>query len=290
MISINEFGFYSINEKPTAQELENYYAQKYYQEGKGSYKKQYSDEETQYFYNKIAQKHLLLSSYTHDLHKPYSLLDVGCGEGFTLNYFKRNGWEVLGLDYSSYGVQTHNPDYISHVLTGDIYSNLNNLYSANKQFSVVWLDNVLEHVLNPLDLLQMCRNLVVQGGILVIEVPNDFSAVQLKLRELALINNDFWVVLPDHISYFNKQGLINLCKTASWDCCKIIGDFPIDFNLFNPESNYNIDFTKGKGAHLQRVRVENLLHNISPEKTNALYEILSDMGLGRQIIGIFKKV
>lgn len=30
-------------------------------------------------------------------------LDVGCGEGWALKYFKEEMWEITGLDYSEFG-------------------------------------------------------------------------------------------------------------------------------------------------------------------------------------------
>lgn len=94
---------------------------------------------------------------------------------------------------------------------------------------------------------------------------------------------------PEHVSYFNKEGLVNICKKTNWNVQKIIGDYPIEFNLFNPNANYVMDKKTGAGAHLQRLRIDNLMHKISIEKTNRFYEALGDMGLGRSIIGIFKK-
>jgi hypothetical protein len=43
----------------------------------------------------------------------------------------------------------------------------------------------------------------------------------------------------------------------------------------------------GKGCHQVRVVIENLLHDISPEKTNEFYQALANLGLGRNIIGFF---
>ena len=160
----------------------------------------------------------------------------------------------------------------------------------NRKFDLVWLGNVLEHVLDPLQLLIDCYNIASDKGLLLIEVPNDFSKLQLELKKQKLIDKDFWVLSPDHISYFNKEGLINICKKANWNTEKIIADFPIDFNLFNPNANYVMDKKAGKGAHLQRIRINNLMHQISIEKTNKYYEALADFGMGRQITAICKKI
>lgn len=288
MVYKTEDGFYQLLNKPTPIELNDYYSQKYYQDDKATYKKSYSGEELKYIYNKIEQKHLLFSNFFRHT-SGLKLLDVGCGEGFCLSYFHKNGWYVKGLDYSDFGLEIHNPEMKPFIETGDIYANIEKLISTKVKFDLLWLDNVLEHVLDPFQLLKFCSALTSPNGILVVEVPNDFSPIQIELKKKELIKNDFWVIVPDHISYFNKTGLINIAKRAGWEERVCIADFPIDFNLFNADANYVINRSRGKNAHLQRVQIENLLHEISPTKTNLLYKLFADLGLGRQIIAIFQK-
>ena len=67
-----------------------------------------------------------------------------------------------------------------------------------------------------------------------------------------------------------------------------MSDFPIDFNLVNPDTNYNKDKTKGKNTHRSRVELDNLMHSISIEKTIQYFKALADLGLGRQIISFLK--
>ncbi|MBS6811635.1 hypothetical protein [Eisenbergiella tayi] len=42
-------------------------------------------------------------------------------------------------------------------------------------------------------------------------------------------------------------------------------------------------------AHQTAVRLENLLHETSMERTVEIYRMLGDMGFGREIVGIFGK-
>lgn len=61
------------------------------------------------------------------------------------------------------------------------------------------------------------------------------------------------------------------------------------FYLLNPATNYGEDRSSGKACHQTRVAVDNLLHEISPEKTSELYRMLAGLGLGRQVIGFFQE-
>jgi len=284
----NKYGYYEVAQKPTNEELKKYYSEKYYQEAKGGYQQEYSADEVAYFKNKTEQKYQVIKKiFSSSDRDRTSLLDIGSGEGWVLHFFKEKGWQVAGVDFSEFGCKKFNPDCVDDVRTGDLYENLQVLIDARTTFDVIWLDNVLEHVLDPLSLLQMCRGLVNGGGVLVVEVPNDFSLIQEYALQKGYIAKEFWVALPDHLSYFNKDGLVALAKEARWGCDKIIGDFPIDFNLINTSANYILDPAKGKARHRARVEIENMLHSVSVEKTVAFYEALADLGLGRQIIGFF---
>jgi hypothetical protein len=119
--------------------------------------------------------------------------------------------------------------------------------------------------------------------VLVIEVPNDFSVLQNKLLKEGKIDRPFWVVNPDHISYFNYEGLKNLANACGWENKYSIADFPIDFNLANHNANYVMQKESGKGAHEQRLFIDTLMHEISPDLTNQYYQVLAQLGLGRQI-------
>ena len=284
----NEYGFFEIKNKPSKKELQEYYANKYYQEGQGSYELSYDKAEIEYLLNKIEQKHVVTKTISNV--EKGSLLDVGSGEGFTLSHFDNLGWDCVGLDFSSAGVKGKNPEQARLLIQGDIFENLEEIIKGDKKFDLIFLDNVLEHVLKPFELLVNLNKVINDGGILVVDVPNDFSLFQKYLAGNNYIDRDFWICPPDHLSYFNKDGLINLAKDTGWKINKVISDYPIELDLLSLNSNYVNNPSVGKASHRKRVEFENFIHSVSVEKTNQFYESLIDLGLGRNIIGFFSKV
>ena len=281
----NKYGYYEVKDKPSEEELETYYS-KYYQNNKGHYSNDYDNEEKKYLFNKIAQKYDAINSINPSI-KNKRLLDIGCGEGWALSFFKEKGFEITGLDYNKHGCNYHNKSVSNYVIEGNIFSNLDQLIKKNNKYAIIWLDNVLEHVLNPIELLNKISLIADDSTLLVIEVPNDFSVLHEQLLNDGHIDKEFWVVVPDHLSYFNMSGLVNLCEDCNWQSEKILGDFLIDMLLLNNSTNYITDKSKGKDCHRMRIKTENLLSDISLSKTNDLHSILADMGLGRSIIGFF---
>lgn len=285
----NKYGYYELIDKPNLQEIESYYKNEYYQIPKGSYQKKYSVEEIEYINNKLRQKYIIANSILNPEAINKKFLDIGCGEGWSLKFYSNLGWEVTGLDYSLYGCKQFNNQQQDNIIEGDIYLNIEDLIEQGKKFNCIYLLNVLEHVIEPLNLLENCYKLLSDNGVIVIQVPNDYSAVQRNLLSCGFIDQEFWISMPDHISYFNVDGLINIGREAGLNNKKIICDFPIDLNLYNPETNYIKKPAEGNKCHLSRVKIENLLSEISDYKANKLYEILADIGIGRNIIAFFTK-
>ena len=284
-------GFWEIAEKPTLQELQQYYADKYYQEAKGSYELEYDKDELLYFKAKLEQRATVLQRYLTSLGGGAGqLLDVGCGEGHALAFFREQGWSVKGFDFSSSGVSSKNPDCIDSLVTGDVFELLKAEIVTGKTYDVVWLQNVLEHVIEPLDLLKSLRELVSPGGLAVVTVPNDCSITQSGALAHEHIDSAFWVAPPDHLSYFDHISLVNATNETGWECIEMLGDFPVDWFLFHPGSNYVRDRSKGKSAHKARVQIENIIHQQPIDEVLRFWSAAAKLGMGRDITAFLRPV
>ncbi len=282
----HSLGFWEISNKPTPEELQKYYADKYYQEGMGSYDIEYSSDELTYFRSKLEQRmaiiqHLFSSNGTFK-----NFLDVGCGEGYALSFFREQGWNVKGFDFSSAGVKSKNPSCLDILETGDIFALLKAEIASGQTYDLVWLQNVLEHVIDPIDLLKSLRKLVSQGGSAVVTVPNDFSITQRGALAYDHIDTAFWVSPPDHLTYFDHESLRSTANETGWECQEILGDFPVDWFLFHPGSNYVRNKSMGKAAHMARVQIENLIHRQPIEDVLKFWIAAAKLGIGRDITAI----
>lgn len=275
-------GFWEIAAKPTSQELQQYYADKYYQEAKGSYELEYTKDELRYFRAKLEQRSVVLRHHLSSL-SSRTLLDVGCGEGYALAFFREQGWAVKGIDFSSAGVESKNPACKDVLATGDIFELLQAEIATGRTYDVVWLQNVLEHVIDPLDLLKSLRTLVSPGGLAVVTVPNDCSITQRGALAHQHIDSAFWVAPPDHLTYFDHASLTSAANETGWDCVEMLGDFPVDWFLFHPGSNYVRDKSAGKAAHKARVQIENIIHEQPIEDVLRFWSATAKLGIGRDI-------
>jgi 2-polyprenyl-3-methyl-5-hydroxy-6-metoxy-1,4-benzoquinol methylase len=281
----HSLGFWEVVDKPTNQDLSDYYANKYYQTEQSNYRRSYPENELEVIRMKIAQRLYKVGQLRKGNQKPGRVLDVGCGEGFALAEFQNRDWVIEGIDHSVEGLRAMNPDILQYVEQGNVFELLETRMRNSQKYDVIWLNNVLEHVIDPLDLLKALRRIIVDDGVLVVTVPNDFSELQESLLAAREIPERFWVALPDHLSYFTADTLKKTAKATEWHCQSVLADFPIDIYLAHSGSNYVVNRENGPHAHQARLMLEQLIGKKGEEQANHLYEALADLGLGRNITG-----
>lgn len=281
-LKFHDLGFLQAADVPSPETLKAYYADRYYQTEQSNYRRSYPAAERKYFNLKIAQRAALVDKLRGG-HGAGSMLDVGCGEGFALAWFRERGWAVEGIDHSIAGLEAMHPDLLESVEAGDLFGLLDARIASAARYDLVWLTNVLEHVVDPVKLLRTLRNLVAPQGVLVVTVPNDGSAYQEALLENGDVSERFWIALPDHLAYFTYDSLKRTAEATGWVCHDIVGDFPIDFFLLHEGSNYVKDQAQGPAAHQARIRLELMLGQLDHERVNDFYRTMARVGLGRML-------
>lgn len=279
---LTKYGYWTYEPKPSPDQLAEHYAKKYYQEGRGSYAVSYSDEEVRYFRLRAS---LVFRQFSrlYKSHPNASLLDVGCGEGWIMDKFQREGFEVRGIDFSSFAIEKFHPHLRAFFQEGNIYEMLNRYFSSGQKYDVVILANVIEHVIDPVELLACLKKLLKSEGMLLIVAPNDFSVLQQELLSKKCVDSPYWLAYPEHLSYFNKESMTRLIEDQGYSLNAVVAENPIDLNLLNNHSNYIQDKSKGKAVHMLRVRTDNFLASIDEDKLLDVYNVYGRMGVGRDL-------
>lgn len=278
-IKQNSIGFFEISDKPPPEELQSYYAEKYYQQPEGQYQKSYDDSELKYLENRARTAYSTLKLLGHS---PSSMLELGCGEGFFADYFFRENLKIVLNDFSKAGLSTFNPHLLQFLSEGDADVFMKELYAANKRFDFISLDNVLEHVAEPSGFTQNLQRVMHKDSIVRITVPNDFSSFQQALVK-ANLTTETWICPPQHLSYFNTENLNPFFESLGFKVLSMQVDFPIEQFLVNPHSNYWKDRSLGKGAHQARVFCTNYLADKDIEEYIRFCESAAKLGFGRDI-------
>ncbi len=130
------------------------------------------------------------------------ILDFGCGSGFYLYELKKRGYnDSLGIDFNEEVISAAKEVYGINAEKLD----LNYLLINNYKFDLILLNQVLEHVDEPLELLKNLHKLLNKDGILFISVPNiNYFKIRKKIRNSVLPSGNY---PPHHISFFNVHSL-----------------------------------------------------------------------------------
>jgi SAM-dependent methyltransferase len=288
---IVSLGYVQAAPRPKQEELDAFYRDIYFGEGvTATYHASYSEDE-------IKQKRLradcvveLLAQNCSKKKKSLDFLEVGCGEGFVLSSALAKGWNVSGVDYQSAPVQAFNPDVLSRVVAADPNAYLSDLIEKGVRKDILVLQNVLEHVLHPEDLLRKLQQLLNDDGCLLVQVPNDFSDLQALASQQGRIDRDYWFLPPQHLNYFNGQNLVNVAKSCGFDIVDGVSDFPIEMYLWGSTENYVTDKTKGKLAHQSRVSLDLFFFRNGLDKYLQFYRAAFQIGVGRNICAVLKKL
>ncbi len=126
-----------------------------------------------------------------------SLLDVGAGTGDFLKVAKEKGWQVHGMEPNKNAAKLALEKGI------DLKASLNDF--EGKQFDVVTLWHVLEHIPDLEETILKLAALVKPQGTLIIAVPN-FKSFDAKHY------GKFWAAydVPRHLWHFSKESMKNL--------------------------------------------------------------------------------
>lgn len=163
-------------------------------------------------------------------HKP-RWLDIGCGYGYLMDIVFDNGFEVTGVEFNPYAAKYIKSKYVYPVIEGTIKS-----IPKDKKFEVISMMDVIEHLRNPFEDLNMIRDLLVENGLIVITTMDSES---LTSRILGKKLEDFRRT-REHIFFFSRRSMRAVLKQHGYEILKMrsIGHtFQLKF-LFERIGNY----------------------------------------------------
>jgi SAM-dependent methyltransferase len=216
-------GLWFVNPQPTVEELKQFYET--YDDGE-----QWRNLED--LFNRGVRRVVLR------LKRSGSLLDVGCGSGNFLRCMKEEGFSVFGIEPSGSGSEYARKAHGIQIYHGMIEDFL--MRSAGKEFDVISLLNVLEHLPNPAQTLLQLRHVLASDGVLAIVVPDArFHDLVGRLRRVLGVPDPFWIEqpksclsgfkLPDHLCSFQPNTISSLLQHCGFRVVAL-ENAPVVFN------------------------------------------------------------
>jgi len=138
---------------------------------------------------------------------PGALLDLGCWVGFLLDEARKRGWRVAGVEPSAFAHR-----YATETLGLDVRNE--DLFDAAlkpEDFNVVFMGDVIEHLPAAGDALDRVRELLPEGGILAMTLPDSGS------RVARVMGRRWWSVIPTHVHYFTRRSVTALLRNHGFE-------------------------------------------------------------------------
>lgn len=138
------------------------------------------------------------------------LLDIGCNEGRGFQLYRQNGFEVEGLELNEVAAE------IARSQGFKVYTQLLQDFQPKEPYDVVILSNVLEHSLNPREMLIQVNQILKSGKKVCITCPNNRSW-------LRTIFGRFWINwhVPFHVVHFSVDSLSQLLQETGFQSIQV---------------------------------------------------------------------
>ena len=158
-------------------------------------------------YNEVLAHYKVKSCLEHAVGD--SLLDIACGDGMLTEIFAAHFKRVVGVDASS----SHLAEARKRVPAATFHESLVEDFSCQERFDSVFMLDILEHVQDPVAVLQKAAGFLETDGRLIVHVPN-CDAVNRKIAVL--------------------MGTLTRCDELS----------PFDLEIAGHRRSYNLDSLK----------------------------------------------
>jgi SAM-dependent methyltransferase len=153
------------------------------------------------------------------------LLEVGCAAGSFLNYARRSGYRVEGVDISEWAAETAGEQFGVEVSVGRLME----IEFPDESFEIIFFGDLLEHESDPLEFMNEVRRLLKPGGLVAVKVPTYVDSFYFRMARLvpktlllALLNNRLLRAMklshegpdapPYHLYEFSRRTLALLCE------------------------------------------------------------------------------
>ena len=145
-----------------------------------------------------------------------NVLDVGCGEGFFAEKLAARGNRVTGVDFLD--VPSQNEAFVAYRQC-DLQQGLQAPEKWHGQFDRVLLLDVLEHLLNPEELLQKVRPLLRAGsGQVVVSLPNVANiSVRLMLLFGIFDYTDRGIMDRTHLHFYTRKTARRMLESQGYE-------------------------------------------------------------------------
>lgn len=147
-----------------------------------------------------------------------SLLDVGCARGHLSQILQKQNWNVIGIEADESEAALASASGVE-VRIGTAEAVVPTL---KDEFDVIVFADVLEHMVNPLEVLTLARGRLSTSGKIIISIPNiAHLSVRLQLLFGSFNYTERGILDRTHLRFFTNKTLLELVHEAGLRVCHV---------------------------------------------------------------------
>ncbi len=202
VLRCNSCGLERTTPRPTPETMGTYYPDNYapYQSVPNSVKKPT-------YFQKIASYCLSLESRTLPNIPHGKMLEIGCSSGNYMEQARKIGWDVEGIEFSNSAAEIARSRGFN-VVDGAI----EDIEKPHNSYDIIvgWM--VLEHLHQPIEVLEKLKKWVKKDGYLIILVPDTNSLAKKMFK-----NKCYDLHLPAHLFHYSAKSLEKTLNLSGWE-------------------------------------------------------------------------
>lgn len=99
------------------------------------------------------------------------ILDLGCGNGYLVNYLLKQGYNIYGTDASKEGIAVAKKESPNRFFVQDLSTAALPIELQRLHFDTIISTEVIEHLYNPDGFIDFCKKTLLPNGELIISTP-----------------------------------------------------------------------------------------------------------------------
>jgi 2-polyprenyl-3-methyl-5-hydroxy-6-metoxy-1,4-benzoquinol methylase len=154
------------------------------------------------------------------------ILDLGCGNGYLVNFLISHGYNAYGIDASQTGIAIANKVNPGRFFIQDLDDNQLPAEIRDLPFDTIVSTEVIEHIYNPFTFMALCKDVLSKngGGEIILTTP-----YHGYLKNLVLSIFDKWdkhtnaVAVGGHIKFWSRASLGKLLTQTGFTVTHFVG-------------------------------------------------------------------
>jgi len=155
-----------------------------------------------------------------------SILEIGAGSGATMIYAKQNGYakKIYGIELCTVEDSFQESNEFENFLIGNV-ENMSLKYNE-KSFDVILCGDVLEHLINPYEIVKKMKHFLKDDGVIIASLPN---MRQIHMMIQIYLKGDFryqeaGILDKTHLRFFCKKNMIELFESRGLQVERIVSN------------------------------------------------------------------